>query len=124
MPPNTPRVVFDCNILWQAFFSEHGAAARCKSLRDKGKLTLCLSRDVIDEVRDVLTRPETQARFTKATDDAVDAYLEDLARQSLVLRSVPKVLLISATLTTNPTSTWPLPPARITSSPATRICST
>ena len=91
MPKRTPKVVFDCNILWQAFFSASGAAARCRELLDAGAVRLFLSRAVLDEVRDVLTRPHTQARFATATDEAVVTYINNLTRKSVVLRSVPKV---------------------------------
>ena len=91
MPRQTPKVVFDCNILWQAFFSANGAAARCRELLEAGAVRLFLSREVLDEVRDVLTRPYTQARFATATDEAVATYINNLARKSVVLRSVPKV---------------------------------
>ncbi|MEW6130670.1 MAG: putative toxin-antitoxin system toxin component, PIN family [Acidobacteriota bacterium] len=82
------RVVFDCNILWQAFFSKTGASGRCQKLVEDGKIILFLSADVLDEVRDVLTRPETQNQFAQATPEAVEAFLKDLTSKAVVLKSV------------------------------------
>src|SRR5262245_48733587 len=91
MPEEFIRVVFDCNILWQAFFSEKGASGQCKQLVDDRKIILFLSMAVLDEVRDVLTRPETRSRFAKATPEAVEEFLQSLISKAVVLKSIPKL---------------------------------
>src|SRR5258708_4484760 len=88
MPPAKLTVVFDCNIIWQAFFFQSGASAKCKQLVDDGKIILVLSPEVLEEMREVLTRPEAQARY-QITQEAVDRYLASLAKKSVFMRSVP-----------------------------------
>jgi predicted nucleic acid-binding protein len=92
MPKGPIKVVFDGNVIWQAFFSKTGAAGKYKKLIDAGDVTLFLSAEVLDEARDVLTRPETRSRFVKATPEAVDAFLQDLADHAVVLKSVPRAV--------------------------------
>ena len=94
MPTAKLTVVFDCNIIWQAFFFQNGASAKCKQLVDDGKITLVLSADVLKEMRDVMTRREAQTRY-KVTSKAVDKYLASIARKSVFLRSVPKTFTYS-----------------------------
>ncbi len=90
MPRTKPTVIFDCNIVWQAFFFAHGVAGKCKKLVDEGRITLVLSAVVLDEMREVMTRPEMLERYG-ATSEMVDAYLQNLKQISIALRSVPKV---------------------------------
>jgi predicted nucleic acid-binding protein len=53
MPQNKIKVVFDCNIIWQSFFFDNGISAKCKNLVDDGVITLFLSADVLEEMREV-----------------------------------------------------------------------
>lgn len=115
-------VIFDCNIIWQAFFAENGAAGRCQQLARDGKITLYLSIEILAEMRDVLTRPETQTRFAKATDEAVEAYLDDLAERALLFVQFRKCFLTHATPTTSHISIWRLKLKPIVSLAATKIC--
>ena len=88
--PEKPRIVFDCNIFWQMFLSKKGVGAKCKILLDEGKIILFVSPEILAEVKDVLTRPETQNRFSQATDENVDAFLKDIFYKSILLKSVPQ----------------------------------
>lgn len=54
-----------------------------------------MSVEILAEMRDVLTRPETQTRFANATDETVETFLHDLAEKSIVIRSVPKAFSYS-----------------------------
>jgi putative PIN family toxin of toxin-antitoxin system len=45
---------------------------------------------VLEELRDVLTRPKTQARFPKATSQVVDAFLQHFANLARFEKSVPR----------------------------------
>ena len=89
MPTAKLTVVFDCNIIWQAFFFQTGVSAKCKQLVDDGKVILALSAEVLEEMREVMTRQEAQTKY-RVTPEAVDKYLGNLARKSVFLRSVPK----------------------------------
>jgi putative PIN family toxin of toxin-antitoxin system len=90
MPQSKLAVVLDCNIIWQAFFFEHGDSAQCMQLVVAGKINLVLSAEILQEMREVLSRPEAQAKYN-VTQEAVDKYLINLANKSVLVRSVPKV---------------------------------
>jgi putative PIN family toxin of toxin-antitoxin system len=78
MPGEPIRAVFDCNVFWQIFFSNKGIAAACWELVTDGTVELFVSRTALDEIQDVLTRPETRARFSKATSQSVAAFLDEI----------------------------------------------
>lgn len=59
----TPRVVFDCMVVLQGAGRPAGPAGACLRLVDQGRVTLCVSAEVLAEVRDVLTRPKVQRKF-------------------------------------------------------------
>jgi putative PIN family toxin of toxin-antitoxin system len=56
---------------------------------DEGLVSLCISRDLLVEVRDVLTRPELRDRFPALTTDAVDAFVADMVRKATFFNIVP-----------------------------------
>lgn len=84
------KVVFDCNVFWQIFFSETGVGSKCWTIVTNDEAELIISREVLDEVRDVLTRPETQSRFAKATDQNVDIFIEDIIENATFVHPVEK----------------------------------
>lgn len=90
MPSEKIKSVFDCNVYLQAFISDKGTAAKCKNLVDKGLLELYVSREILSEVRDVLTKPELQVKFPSATPEAVEIFLEDIKETAIFVRSVGK----------------------------------
>ena len=53
-----PRVVFDCMVYLQATVNESGPAAALLRLVDNDEIALFVSREVLEEVREVLSRPE------------------------------------------------------------------
>ena len=89
------KAVFDCNIIWQSFFFGNGVAAKCKKLVDEGIITLYLSAEILEEMREVMTRPEFFAKFETVTETMVEKYLEQLVRKSVFFRSVPKKFTLS-----------------------------
>lgn len=87
--------VFDCNIIWQSFFFPKGVSAKCKKLVDDEVITLFLSAEVLEEMREVMTRPEFLAKFETVTETMIEKYLEQLAKKSVFIRSVPKKFTLS-----------------------------
>ena len=81
------------------------------------------------EVRTTIP-PEFEAQFSvKASEAGVAAYVQqliiaDLQKPRHHANTRHPCLLIRVTRKTNLTSIWLSPPARITSSPATKTCST
>lgn len=86
-----PRVVFDCMVFLQGAGHPAGPAGACLSLVDDDHITLFLNDQILAEIRDVLSRPETQRRFSWPTPDWVDEFRRDLERKSVVLTDVPNV---------------------------------
>ena len=57
-----PRVVFDCMVYLQATVNESGPAAVLLRLVDNDEIALFVSREVLEEVREVLSRPKIRQR--------------------------------------------------------------
>lgn len=84
------RVVYDCMLFLQAALRPdrtHGTFRLARA----GLVTLCVSPDVLAEVRDVLTRPQVVAKAPALTPDVVNAFLRDVAGYATLVRSVPEV---------------------------------
>lgn len=86
-----PRVVFDCMIYLQAIASESSPAAALLRMMDDSTISLFVSNDILDEVRDVLSRPLIRQKNPRITDERVDALLTRLAEKGILLESVPKL---------------------------------
>ncbi len=84
------KSIFDCNIYLQAFLSGKGTAHKCRKLVDDNLIELYISRDIFNEVKDVLTRPEIRAKFPHATVEAAAAFIEDINKKAVFVRSVKK----------------------------------
>ena len=85
-----PRVVFDCNVLLQAAARERSVAAQCLNLAESSLIQICVSREVLTEVEDVLNRPEIRAHFPDLSDEIVGAFLKRLQKLSVLVRVIPK----------------------------------
>lgn len=85
-----PRVVFDCNVLLQAAAREKSVAAKCLNLVESGHVQLCVSREVLTEVEDVLNRPEIRMHFQDLSDEIISAFLKRLQKLSVLVRLIPK----------------------------------
>lgn len=57
------RAVFDCMLYLQAATNGAGPAFVCFRLVDEDKVTLCISPEILAEVRDVLSRPSIRKKF-------------------------------------------------------------
>ena len=83
------KAVFDCVVLLQAAANPKGAAGACLAFVETGQVKLFLSPPILDEARDVLTRPETRKRFPQLTEDKVDRYLLKVVTLATLLQDVP-----------------------------------
>jgi putative PIN family toxin of toxin-antitoxin system len=90
----TDRAVFDCMVLLQAAARATGPAAACLRLAEQEHVELCLSRPILDELRDVLGRPRLRQRFRSLTDERVAAFLDRLARVGHVWEDVPAAVTL------------------------------
>lgn len=85
-----PRVVFDCMIYLQATANDKGVAGKSLDLLDAGAITLFVSEQVLDEVRNVLSRPIVRAKNPRITDVSQNALLIRLARKAVHIVNVPE----------------------------------
>jgi putative PIN family toxin of toxin-antitoxin system len=85
------EVVFDCMIFLQATANRNSLAARLLDLLDTGDIRLFISRQILKEVRDVLTRPEVREKLPGITDESVEALFARLRKKATLVRKVPKV---------------------------------
>jgi putative PIN family toxin of toxin-antitoxin system len=85
-----PRVVFDCMVYLQATANEKGAASKVLNLLDAGAITLFVSEQILDEVRNVLSRPFVRDKNPKITDVSQNALLIRLARKAVHIVNVPE----------------------------------
>jgi putative PIN family toxin of toxin-antitoxin system len=93
--PDRPRTraVLDCMLFLQGAARPEGLAGACFALLEMELFQLCLSDDIVAEVRDVLSRPEMRRRFRSLTDDLVEAFLGS-ARSRAFSISAPPVRFI------------------------------
>ncbi len=89
----TTLAVYDCML----FFSAVARARRDRLLFDlveQKKVTLCLSPEVLDEIREVLARPKLRAKYPALTPEAVDAFLAQHLRLARWLEEVPEQFVL------------------------------
>src|SRR5438874_13686711 len=84
------RVVFDCNVYFQAVISPSGPAGRCFAEALEGRLILFASQHVINEFQDVCLRPHIASRF-RLTETRVDAFVAEIVNTATLIDNVPHV---------------------------------
>ena len=84
------RAVYDCMIFLQAAANPSRVHSTLR-LVHSGEVLLYVSAEIVNEVRDVLTRPEIRAKFPALTAEHVDVFLNDILSFSRLVDDVPKV---------------------------------
>ncbi|MFN3651424.1 MAG: putative toxin-antitoxin system toxin component, PIN family [Armatimonadota bacterium] len=84
-----PVVVFDCNTFLQGLINVRGPAGACIRLFQTGEISLVLSSATLSELRDVLSRPELRRKFQQLTPERVEALLELIAENAILITDVP-----------------------------------
>lgn len=83
------RLVFDCNVFLQALLNPNGVAAKCvESVRD-GQAKLFVSKATLEEVRDVILRPNILSHLPDADEFQIEAFIEYITSISTFVDSVP-----------------------------------
>jgi len=88
------RALLDSNILVSAFVVAAGPSAELVSRREAGDFELCLSSDILAEIRDVLQRPRIRDRYG-LSEEEIAGYVAALAARAHVVHaaSPPQVVL-------------------------------
>jgi putative PIN family toxin of toxin-antitoxin system len=85
------RAVFDCMVVLQGAARRESAAGACLLLVEMEAIELCLSKEIIAEVQDVLARPRVRQKFPALTDELVGRFLMALERRAVLIPEVPRV---------------------------------
>lgn len=83
------RVVYDCVVFLQGLIKETGPGVGCLELFENGRIELFISQAVLNEICDVLTRPDLRQRFPSLTHERYEMLLRGLKAKATFLESVP-----------------------------------
>jgi len=90
MNAEKPRVVFDCMVYLQAAARGLSRARACLRLAEIRQIHLFISRPIVAEVQDVLSRDRIRQRFDALTDESVAIFLDRVRKASRLIKTVPK----------------------------------
>ena len=90
MASEPTRVVFDCNVFVQGLASRNSAARIALHLFFNGQITLFISNPILEEVKEVLARPELRRILPGITNQSVNAFLTKLAEKAVTIANVPE----------------------------------
>ena len=83
-----PLVVIDCVVFVQSLISEAGPATRCVRLFEQSKFSIAVSREILSEIREVLSRSSLHQSYPRLTDERVDRLIEFLLYRGKLFRQV------------------------------------
>lgn len=89
MTSSPQRVVFDCNVYFQALISPNGPAGRCVDAALAGRVELYCSSYVIRELRETAGDPKLRAKHG-LDDERVGLLIENIERAARFLDIVPE----------------------------------
>lgn len=84
-----PRVVFDCMIYLQAAANENSPAAAALRLVEQGHISLFISREILNEIKDVLSREKIRNLNPRINDVGLAALLKMLEKRATLLKKIP-----------------------------------
>ena len=82
------RAVYDTMVFVQAAARPDRVHATMRAI-DELRISLCLSRALLDEIHDVLNRKNVQAKFPTLTPDVARAFTSKLIGRSMIFDLVP-----------------------------------
>ena len=87
---NKYLIVFDTTTLLQSLLSPRGPAAKCVAYFRRGEIDIAVSRETLNEAKDVLTRSSLQERYSQLTDvkAKASALIDFLYYRGIYLRVV------------------------------------
>jgi putative PIN family toxin of toxin-antitoxin system len=88
---DTPRVVFDCNVLLQAVASDDGPSAACIRQVESNRIHVFVSRATMKEFRAVTKYPTIRRRNPDLGDEQVADFVARLMFRATFVRSVRHV---------------------------------
>ena len=88
--PLGPDAVFDCNFYLRAVTGTSGPAYECLQLLGTSAYTSLVSRDVLEEVAEVLSRPILQHKFPALTPESVRQLIDTIKTAAILIHNVPE----------------------------------
>ncbi|MGH9839792.1 MAG: putative toxin-antitoxin system toxin component, PIN family [Blastocatellia bacterium] len=83
-------VVVDTNILLQSLLSGTGPAGKCLDYFRRGEIDISVSRDTLNEAKEVLSRSRLRIKYPQLTDEKVAHLTDFLLYRGTYLRSVKR----------------------------------
>jgi putative PIN family toxin of toxin-antitoxin system len=88
------RVVYDCVVFLQGAGRRTNASRKCLELIDARRVQLCLSPDVLEEIEDVLHRPELLQKFPLLKSEDSQMLLRTARNKSMLLSPPAKAFVL------------------------------
>lgn len=89
MPTEILRVVFDCNIFLQSLLNPNRVAAKCVEAVRNENAKLFVSKATLEEIRDVILRPNILSRLPDADEFQIESFIEHIINISTFVESIP-----------------------------------
>jgi len=90
------RIVLDANVFVSAYLSPDSKPARVLKLAaEEGKFQLCASREILEEIMEVLKRPRLRKTYQSSAKEA-NAYIKAIAAAAIMTTGLIKVNVIEA----------------------------
>lgn len=86
----TLRVVPDTGVFLRASIRETNVSSSLLNRAFAGEIRLFISRDLIAEVRDVLTRPEIRVKNARLDDQALERFLHQIEANATLVDPLPE----------------------------------
>jgi uncharacterized protein len=90
-----PNVVVDTTVLISGFLTPGGVSADLLERARAGAFTLCLSHEIIEELRSRLLHRRRIRRNYRYTDERVHEHCRDLEAASRLITGVPEVRIVA-----------------------------
>jgi uncharacterized protein len=90
-----PIVVVDTTVLISGFITENGVAAKVLKYGRSGAFTLCLCREIIDELQSRLLHRHKIRKSYQYADERVHQHCHDLAAASRLITDLPQVRVVA-----------------------------
>jgi len=83
-----PSVVFDCMIFLQSAISKSSPAAELFRRVERGTILLFVSREILFEIRDVLSRPKTLSKYPHLTAAYIDTFISSILHKAQMIKTL------------------------------------
>ncbi|HTW93947.1 MAG TPA: putative toxin-antitoxin system toxin component, PIN family [Tepidisphaeraceae bacterium] len=87
----TPRVVFDCNVVVQAIANDTGPSGQAVGLLDKNRIRVFTSRAALKELRLVLNYPTVRQKLPGLDDARIEAFMQRFVFRATLVRKVGRL---------------------------------